>query len=99
VFLRDIFSGNTTRVSLSNTGAQFSSDSESMAITPNGRYVLFANSSLVYLRDVLLNTTTRIDLTNSGGEPNQLFTNYSSIKISPDGRYVLFESNATNLVT
>jgi len=45
VFVRDHLTGKTTRVSVNSTGVQGNSNSESSAISANGRYVAFTSDA------------------------------------------------------
>lgn len=107
VFVRDVVGATTTRVSLTNGGAQAVGASGVPAISGDGRYVAFdsvaANlvssdtnaASDVFVRDRTGATTTRASVTTSGGQatgPSDTPT------ISLTGRWVAFESRATNLV-
>ncbi|MGZ4148275.1 MAG: hypothetical protein ACXVPL_11290 [Actinomycetota bacterium] len=65
VFLRDRRLGITRRVSIPPAGDQFRGPSVGVAVSANGRFVLFTRRPLhaggrVYLRDRLRGTTTRI---------------------------------------
>jgi len=107
VFVRDCASDVTTRVSVSSTGAQGNSTSDSPSISADGRFVAFRTfaSNLVpgdtnrtgdvLVHDRVTGTTTRVSVTSGGQQAD-----YSSFlsSISSDGRYVAFESFATNLV-
>lgn len=78
-----------------------------VAITPDGRYVLFSSDATDYVandtnsqidgfvRDRVTNTTTRVTVSSNGTQHDW----YVSVTtITPDGRYVLFTSTASNLV-
>lgn len=103
VFVRDRFTGATTRVSISSRGAQANSSSFGpAAISADGRYVAFSSlatnlvagvSGGVFMHDRVTSATTLVSVATggakaSGGEP----------AISADGRYVAFISSASNLV-
>jgi Tol biopolymer transport system component len=65
VFLRDRMLGTTRRVSIPPAGGQFGVPSHGVAVSADGRYVLFTARpagarTRTYLRDRLLGTTTRI---------------------------------------
>jgi archaellum component FlaF (FlaF/FlaG flagellin family) len=105
-FLYDRRSGTTTRVSLSNTGAQSPGRSNAQGISADGRYVVFSSSaSLVpgdtndvddtYVRDVRRHRTVLVSVSSSGQQQND---SSSEAAISGDGRYVTFSSYASNLV-
>ena len=107
VFVHDAATATTTRVSVSNTGAQAPRVSRGGVISGNGRYVAFHTFSAnlvsgdtnlvndVFVRDVVEETTTRVSLTDSDEESTGGATWPS---ISSDGRYVTFESRSANLV-
>ena len=110
IFVRDLFTHTTKRVSVSNDifGTQGNSGSYNPSISADGRYVIFEsyadnlvsgdtnNSKDIFVRDLIANTTKRISLTN---DPEDLQGNNDSYNssISVDGRYVVFNSNANNL--
>jgi Tol biopolymer transport system component len=107
VFIRDRVAGTTERVSLASNGTPSNSDCAPPAISPDGRYVVFAsfasnlaagdtNTSFdVFLRDRVAGTTERVSVDSAGAEGNGASTGGA---LSADGRYVAFESDATNLV-
>jgi Tol biopolymer transport system component len=110
VFLRDMQSGATTRVSVSSAGLQADGASlvqGSYQISSDGRFVAFDStaSNLVagdtngasdcFVHDRLTGDTTRVDVSTSGAQSNSAAR---APAISSDGRYVVFESSATNLV-
>jgi hypothetical protein len=107
VFVRDRQTNQTSRVSVSSSGAQANGASVTAAINGDGRYVAFSSSasnlvsgdtntnSDVFVRDRQTNQTTRVSIATGGGQANgaSLFP-----ALSADGRYVAFTSWATNLV-
>jgi len=107
VFVHDLQTGATERVSVDSSGVGASGESTVAALSADGRFVAFTNfgnllvpgdtndSPDVFLRDRLTGTTTRISLTYSGGQANR---GGAGSTISDDGRYVLFESSSSNLV-
>jgi len=107
IFLRDLQTGVTTRVSVSTSGQQADRSSHDLAaISADGRYVAFISHATnlvtgtasylddVYVRDTVANVTTRVSVSSSGAEGN---SHSSEPAISADGRYVAFSSEATNL--
>ncbi len=108
VYLRDIQSGTTSRVSVSTAGVVGNGGSTEPSISADGRYVAFASDSTnlvasdtnaesdVFVRDRQTNTTTRVSVTSAGTQANS-FSNTPAI--SGDGRYVVFTSFASNVVT
>jgi hypothetical protein len=107
VFVRDLQTNTTERVSLSSSDAEANSSSSLPSISSDGRFVAFYTwatnlvpgdtngSDDVLVRDLQTNTTERVSLSSSGAEAN---TDSWDPSISPDGRFVAFSSNATNLV-
>jgi Tol biopolymer transport system component len=109
VFVRDLVSCTTERVSVASNGEQAVGDSQTPSISADGRFVAFETAAAnlassppdtnkmwdVLVRDRTNGTTVRASLTFQGAEPNG---NSTSSSISADGRYVAFESKATNLV-
>jgi Tol biopolymer transport system component len=108
IFVRDLQTGVTERVSVASDGSEGNLTSAyQQAISANGRYVAFRSeaSNLVpgdtngswdiFVRDREAGTTTRVSVANDGSEGNG-DSGYPSI--SADGRYVAFSSSASNLV-
>jgi predicted RNA-binding protein with TRAM domain len=99
--------GDTSRVSVSSSGAESNGDSYHAAISADGRYIAFESDAStltsgdtngwvdIFVRDTQTGTTTRVSVDSSGNEANS--DSYSP-SISADGRYVAFESYADNLV-
>lgn len=106
IFVHDIVTGTTERVSVSSAGGQSNGDSRFASISADGRYVSFTSQADtlvsgptngrtdVYVRDRALDTTERVSVSSSGALGND--NSYSSA-ISDDGRYVVFSSHAGNL--
>jgi hypothetical protein len=107
IFVHDMTTGATKRVSVDSSGAEGNAGSYNQSISADGRYVAFDSgaSNLVsgdtngvgdiFLRDTMTNTTTRVSLDSSGIQGNSTSDRTS---ISSDGHYVAFRSNASNLV-
>lgn len=110
VYLHDIETGQTERVSLTWNGQQANDSSNRPSVSADGRYVAFASSATnivpnaaspnifpgdVYVRDRVRRLTERVSTTNAGEVGDR--TSFTP-QISPDGRYVIFTSIATNLV-
>ena len=107
VFLHDIQTGLTKRVSESSNGRQGNMNSEFPAISADGRYVAFASNATtlvswdldwkkdIFVHDCLLGITEIVSL-NSLGVPG--FLNCYSPAISADGRFIGFDSDSKNLV-
>lgn len=107
VFVRDLASGTTRRVSVSSTGAQGNGDSSAPKVSSDGRYVAFESLATnlvpgdtngvadVFVRDLVANTTTRVSVSGSGTQGNGLS---GAVSLSANGRWVSFVSLASNLV-
>ncbi len=108
VFVKDVQTGATTRVSTDSDGNQGNSWSDDPSISSDGRYVAFESyaSNLVsdginrqadvFVKDVQTGAITRVSTDSIGNQGNS-YSEYPSI--SSDGRYVTFESHASNLVS
>ena len=107
VFVRDLVSGTTERVSLTTSGVQADSASGAPSISEDGRFVAFESHATnlvagdtnglqdVFVRDRQLGTTELASLDSSGSQANQSSFDPA---ISADGRYVGFACAASNLV-
>ncbi len=107
VFLHDRQTGETTRVSISNTGSQGNGNSVDPTISDDGRYVTFSSfaSNLVagdtnaiydvFIHDSQTGTMTRVSVSSTGIQGN---SGSSFPAITGDGRYVAHDSGASNLV-
>ncbi|MBN1887132.1 MAG: carboxypeptidase regulatory-like domain-containing protein [Thermoflexales bacterium] len=91
VFVHDRQTGQTTRVSVDSSGAQFTYGGNNSALSADGRYVTFTSGKYIYVHDRQTGQTE--SLFSSSSSPASL-----SSDISADGRYVLFESAASDLV-
>ncbi|MFG0331568.1 MAG: TolB family protein [Phycisphaerales bacterium] len=107
IFVRDLDSGVTERVSLTSTGGEANDRSDSPDISPNGRFVVFHSRAAlvpedtngaydIYRLDRQSGSLVRVSVDSNG-----LQANGGSIwpEVSDDGRFVVFQSDATNLVT
>jgi Tol biopolymer transport system component len=107
VYVRDLQTGTTTRVSIDTAGGDSDGASFVPSINGSGRYVAFhsvasdlvvgdANAAGdVFVRDLQMGTTTRVSVDTGGLDPNA-DSGFSSINGS--GRYVAFHSDASDLV-
>jgi hypothetical protein len=107
VFVRDLNTGRTERVSISSRGAGGRGTSWGEGISPDGRFVNFAswagnlvsrdtNRNMdVFARDRLTGSTERVSVDSAGRQANGE-SDFGSM--SADGRFVAFHSNASNLV-
>jgi Tol biopolymer transport system component len=107
VFVHDVATGATTRISVSSSGAQGNADSQWPSISGDGRYVGFHSyaSNLVggdtngqgdsFVHDRQTGVTTRVSVASSGAQAS---LGGGIPSISPDGRYVAF-TTGSKLVT
>lgn len=106
VFIHDLFTNNTVRISVDSLGSQGNGDSYRPSISGDGRYVSFYSfaSNLVsqdnngcrdvFVHDMNTGETKAVSLNNLGQTGN----NHSDWpNITPDGRYVSFTSYASDL--
>jgi hypothetical protein len=108
VFVRDRQTNQTTRVSVSSSGAQTSGTAHIPAVSGDGRYVAFESSasnlvsgdtngrSDIFLHDRQTGQTTRVSLSNAGGQGN---SDSRGAQLNGDGRFIAFHSVASNLVS
>lgn len=107
IFVRDVQTGTTERVSVTASGVQGNGNSANAVISTSGRFVTFHSSasnltqndangfSDIFVKDRQTGVLERISVSVTNVAAN----GYSSFaSISADGRYVAFQSAATNLV-
>ncbi|MEW6742161.1 MAG: calcium-binding protein [Planctomycetota bacterium] len=107
IFVHNMTTGITRRVSVSSTGEQANGDSVNSCISADGRFVAFESGAKnlvpddtnkavdIFVHDLLTGETTRVNLSSEGQEADRPSANPS---ISADGRFIVFESFARNLV-
>lgn len=107
IFLRDLETGRTTRVSVASDGQQGDFSSYWPSLSSDGRYVAFYSRSSnlvaddmnasgdIFIHDTADGSTTRVSLSSDGAQAN---SNSDHPEISADGRFVAFRSSADNLV-
>jgi hypothetical protein len=107
VFVRDLQSGTTRRVSISNHGHQANRGSGEPVITASSGSVAFTSyatnltardrndSSDIFVRNLSLGATSRVSVSSHEAQAND-FSQYADM--STHGRYVVFISQASNLV-
>jgi Tol biopolymer transport system component len=107
VFVRDLLSDTTERVSVSTTGTQGDNASGSPSISTDGRYVAFrswasnlvandtAGNADIFVHDRQLHTTERMSVATGGAQGD---SDSAAPCISGDGRFIAFASEASNLV-
>jgi hypothetical protein len=98
---------NIYLISTSTAGVAGNNDSNTSAISADGRYVAFQSASTnllspatagrlqVYRRDRMTNQTVMVSVNTSGAESNGVSWGPA---ISADGRYVVFDSNSSDIV-
>lgn len=108
VFVRDMQTGTTMRVSVDSAGMQANAGSSYSAISSDGRFVAFVSDATnlvsgdtnnmidVFVRDRQLGVTIRASVSSSGEQANDHSDSWLSL--SADGRFVTFHSDASNLV-
>jgi hypothetical protein len=107
VFVHDLATGITERVSVASAGTQGDDDAFSLSLSSNGSFVAFGSYAAnlvagdtndvidVFVHDRDTGTTTRVSVATDGTQAND---ESFSPAISSSGRFVAFRSDATNLV-
>jgi hypothetical protein len=107
IYLHDMQTRTTRRVSLSSAGVQANSVSTVPFLSRDGQTLVFNSfaSNLVagdtnghwdvFVRDLPTGVTERVSVSSSGGQGNE---ESGAPYMSPDGRFVSFHSVASNLV-
>jgi len=105
VFVRDLSTGTTTRVSVDSAGAQSDGDSFAPSLSRDGRWVAFQSSATrlvagdtngcddVFVHDLSTGTTVRASVSSAGVQGNRAS---SFASICGDGSRVVFQSQAGN---
>jgi uncharacterized repeat protein (TIGR01451 family) len=108
IFVRDLITGVTTRVSVDSAGVEAGNWSQGASISGNGKVVAFASKANnlaandtngtwdAFVHNRATGKTTRVSVDSLGLEANSYTT---EVSISADARTVAFYSPATNLVT
>ena len=100
VFLRDMQTNRTQRISVANTGEELQSDSVQPCISADGRYVTYQTAATVtgdiYLYDRVENTNTLVTAPQDGCTSNCDSRN-SDAAISGDGNWIVFRSTSEHL--
>jgi Tol biopolymer transport system component len=106
VFLRDMTTGVTQRVSVTSKGAQTNGGLGRVTMSADARYIVFQSDAWnivpsdengvqdIFVHDTRTGKTFRASVTNAGAEANAYSGNAA---ISADGSLVVFESDASNL--
>ncbi len=107
VFLRDMQTGVTTRISVSSSGTQASSDCRDPVISDDGRYVVFQSGATdlvagdvngvqdIFLHDTQTGMTSLVSLNSAGAQAEK--PSFSPA-ISGNGRHVVFATTSRVLV-
>jgi Tol biopolymer transport system component len=113
IFVRDLQSGTTTRVTVDATGGDPNQGTRHARISADGRHVVFASfaSDLVandgngledvFVRDLNVGSTTRASVDTANGDANGASGStalFSPPAIAADGSRVVFFSDASDLV-
>jgi hypothetical protein len=108
VFVHDMQTGVTVRVSVDSSGAQANGSSSLPSISADGRFIAFTSSAPnlvpddingkydIFVHDMQTGLTERVSTDSSGAQANG---SSSSPSISADGRFIGFQSDSTNLVS
>ena len=108
IFVRDMQTGTTKRVSISNNGDQANYSCFYSSISADGRYVTFESradtlvsgdtngKNDVFIRDMQTDEIQCVSMLSGGVQGNG--GSYNPF-VSADGRYVTFESDANNFVS
>ena len=109
IFLRDLFRGETHRVSRSTLGDEPNGDCFGASVSSNGRYVVFnskatnlaapiyTGDSGVFVSDLKTGVVQQLSVNSFGIGANGTSLALGERAISGDGRFVVFDSFATNL--
>ena len=107
VFVKDMVTHATTRVSTNSAGGEVHGFSQLDAISDDGRYVVFTSDATdvvagdtngysdVFLKDRVTGVTTRVSTAADGTQGDSYV---GAVAISPEGRYVAFEACSNNLL-
>jgi hypothetical protein len=105
IFVRDLQTNTTTRVSTATDGSQGDDLSIQAVISGDGRFVVFMSAADnlvqgdtnglrdIFLKDMVTGSVTRLSVAADGSELNDISNTPS---ISADGRYVTFQTQATD---
>ncbi|HNC04372.1 MAG TPA: DPP IV N-terminal domain-containing protein, partial [Agitococcus sp.] len=107
IFIKDLLTGEVTRISTNSKGEELNASSESLVFSPDGKKVAFissANNAVdndtnfnvdIFVKDLETGELIRVSTTSAGQEANA--SSYAPV-FSPDGSQILFQSYAYNLV-
>jgi hypothetical protein len=106
IFVHDMQTGTTTRVSVSSDGTQANNGSYYPYISGNGQYVVFDSqatnlvpndtngTSDIFIHDLVTGQTALVSISSNGGQGN---SESFEASVSGDGRFIAFSSYASNL--
>jgi Tol biopolymer transport system component len=106
VFVHDIQTGETSRISITAEGTQGNGVSEQPSISADGRYVAFHSAANNLVPDDINNSsdifvhdryTGQIQLVSTASDGTQGDNGSTETSISGDGHYIAFRSAASNL--
>jgi Tol biopolymer transport system component len=107
VYVHDMATGDTTRISIGPGGAEGNGGSFSPSVSADGRYIAYWSNASdlvpddtnktgdIFVFDRNEGNTTRVSVASDGTQGDGMSSDPS---ISPDGRWVAFWSGADNLV-
>jgi len=107
VFVHEMSSSATQRVSVTSSGTEGNLDSYAPSISPDGRYVAFESNSSnlvagdsnlvkdIFVYDRVSGNISRLSVDSVGTEANG---NSQNASLSQNGKFIAFESTASNLV-
>ncbi len=110
VFLHDLQTQETHRISLDPAGNQLDTWSASPDLSADGRFVVFISDADnlvtgdtngvedVFVLDRQTGDYKRVNISSQGGQVTESSNGTYEPRISGDGRYVVFQSDADNLV-
>ena len=107
VFLRDLLTSTTTRISVDRKGNDANGSSGDPSVSADGRYVAFQSyasdlivgdrndTADIFVRDLVAGATRRVSVDTAGDDADNFS---SSPDISADGNHIAFTSSASDLV-
>ncbi|MCP5034908.1 MAG: hypothetical protein GY939_24135, partial [Actinomycetia bacterium] len=108
VFVYDVATATTTRVSVATNGTEANGSSNAPAVSGDGSTIVYSSNASnlvaddsndsvdVFVYDVATATTTRVSVATNGTETN---ANSYDPAVSGDGSTIVYPSDASNLVT
>lgn len=105
IFVHDLETGKTRRVSVNSKGKEANDNSFTPSISANGRYVAFASwadnlvnndpnvATDIFVHDLVTGKTGRGSVDQNGGVLPWIAVHSQNPTLSADGRYVVYESD------